>query len=242
MENEFAKRSGTEGLVAQLEEVFVGETLFLAAEYLADSQGLDLTDILESGRALNISINRPVKNMNYEYEFIVCADEGVNELSPPALEYILQHGETELKPLTALDEREIEALSSMLMAEEEPDEDLLFLLSPAAPAHLREAVLCGKEYLTYYRCSQESLSVHKNSETNYYINGEKVISLGFASDDVSDLNMSEPVLMDMGMGLSVIEPEDIDAMREILYYLNVPGGIHSVEVTSEYLDDSRVVV
>lgn len=245
MESEYIKRSGTGELVARLEERFVGETLFRAAEFLADIQDIDLADLLASGRPLNFSANRPDNDMNYEYEFIVCADDDNQEAGPGSFEYILQRSETEIQPLGSLSDDEKQSLSGVLESEEEPDEDLLYVLGPDVSPKLQDAVSCSKEYITYYRCSQQALAIMKNTETNYYINGDKIMTVGFADEAVTEnggiADENATTLLDIGMDLSIIEPEDIDLMREILYYLNLPGGMLTTEITTDFVDDNRVV-
>lgn len=240
--NEFIKRKGTGEMVAKFEEQFVGETLFNAADYLAEVQGVELEDLFNLRRPLNVSINRPTSSGRIEYEFTVVAEDEQDVPDSPAFQYVLSKSDTELIPLVDLTDEEQAQLRELIAADEEPDEEALFLLDLARDE--QQGVMCSKEYLSYYQGYQQALALTKSVETHYYIGSAKVASIGFSlgeeepipTDDTASL-----LLASSAMDLSVIEFDDMHTLNEILYYLNLPGGVIATEVTGDYLDDERVV-
>lgn len=228
--------------MAKFEEEFVGETLFRAAEHLADTQEIDLGDLFELDRPLNVSITRPTTSGYSEYEFIVFAEDATEIPGEPGLQYVLRRSETELTPLSDISDEDRQRLQTLLEAEEEPDEELLALFDLSLEE--QKSILCSKEYLTYYQAHQESLAVVKNVETHLSLDGTKIVSAGFSlsNDEPIDAgNTTDLKLMDSMMDLSIIELDDVRTMHEILYYLSLPGGVIATEVTSDYFDDDRVV-
>jgi hypothetical protein len=240
--HDFTPRRGTNELTAPFEEEFVGETLFNAAEFLAEVQGLELEDLLTLERPLSITIARPTQEGHREYEFFVCIDDGINPGDSPAFEYVLSCSDTETTPLSEVSAIERQNIRNAIAAEEEPDEDLLFLLGLEDITKEHENTTLTRQYRTYYRCAQQALAIEKNIETNYSIEGDTIASVTYAPEEISDLSDPDnPILMDGLMDLSVIELDDVLTMKEILYYLSLPGGEIATEVTADYLDDARVV-
>lgn len=242
-DSDYIDRRGSGQYIAKFEEEFVGATLFRAAEHLADTQGIDLGDLFTLGRPLNISITRPTASGHNEYEFIVFAEDATDiPDDEPGLQYVLSRSETELTPLSDISDEDRQHLRALLEAEEEPDEELLALLDLSLEE--QKPIVCSKEYLTYYQGHQVSLAVVKNVETHFSLDDTKIVSAGFSlSNDapIDASNTTDLKLMDSMMDLSIIELDDIRTMHEILYYLSLPGGVISTEVTSDYLDDDRVV-
>lgn len=241
--HDFTPRRGTTELTAPFEEEFVGETLFNAAEFLAEIQGLELDDLLQLERPLSITIARPTQDGHREYEFFVCIDEAVEATDSPAFEYVLSCADTETTPLSEVSAAERQNIRNAIAEDDEPDEDLLFLLGLEEITKEHEKTTLTRQYRTYYRCAQQALAVEKNIETNYSINGDIIASVTYASpDEITDpSNPENPILMDRLMDLSIIELDDVLTMKEILYYLSLPGGEIATEVTTDYLDDERVV-
>jgi hypothetical protein len=241
--HDFTPRRGTTELTAPFEEAFVGETLFNAAEFLAEVQGLELEDLLKLERPLSITIARPTQEGHREYEFFVCVDEAVEATDAPAFEYVLSCADTETTPLSDVTVAERQNIRNALAETEEADEDLLFLLGLEEITKEHEKTTLTRQYRTYYRCAQQALAIEKNVETNYSIDGDVIASVTYASpEEISDpSDPDNPILMDRLMDLSVIELDDVLTMKEILYYLSLPGGEIATEVTTDYLDDARVV-
>ena len=240
---DFTPRRGTTEQTAPFEEKFVGETLFNATEFLAEAQGLELEDILLLERPLSVTISRPTDYGHREYEFFACIDEQVEAADAPAFEYVLSCADTEMTPLGMLSDEERRNIRRALAETEEPDEDLLFLLDTDVITKEHATTTLTKQYRTYYTCEQQSLSIQKNVETTYSIDGDMIASVSYASNE-SITDPTDPdnlYLMDRLMDLSVIEHDDMATLKEILYYLGLPGGEVTTEVTGDYLDDERVV-
>lgn len=242
-DTEFIPRQGTAAEMARFSERFVGDTLFNAAEQLANSQDLEIEDLIELSRPLNIELARPTEYGHREYEFFVCIDDEVDEPGAVALEYVLSRADTETTPLGMLDTAELESIRKALAKDEEANEELLYFLSLDPSSKVHESVMVTKQYRTYYQCSQLTLDIEKNVETTYSIDGTQIATISYDSDEeLNDADDPEHVLLkDHLMDISVIEPDDIATLREILYYLNLPGGTIETDITGRYLDDPRVV-
>lgn len=242
-DTEFIPRRGTAAEMAEFSERFVGDTLFNAAEHLANNQDLEIEDLIELSRPLNIELARPTDYGHREYEFFVCIDDEIDEPGAAALEYVLSCADTEMIPLGMLSTAEREGIRKVLTEDEEANEELLYFLDLDPSSKVHESVMVTKQYRTYYQCSQLTLDIEKNIETTYSIDGTKIATISYDSDEeLTDADNPEHVLLkDRLMDVSVVEPDDIATLREILYYLSLPGGAIETDVTGDYLDDPRVI-
>lgn len=248
-------RENASHLIDSFENLFIGNMLIKAADHVADIADLDLSELVELGRDLGWSIERPDADGLHKYEFIIAVAEGIDEpnhINAP-FDFILSHHQTTVVPVAELSAMQKSHLIDQVINMEDIDDKLLKVLSPGAPADLQNSVGCTLQLNTRYNCSQYDSTITKTVTANYYVGDTEITSVGFDFEaeldgetesvgDTTELTANPFLLADIGSSLAVIQPEDMLDLYEILYYLNLPGGVIATEVTADYADDdSRII-
>lgn len=244
-------------LIDSFENLFIGNTLIKAADHLADIADLDLSELVQLGRELSWASERPDADGLHKYEFIIAVAEDVDEpnhINAP-FDFILSHHQTTVVSVADLSALQKSHLIDQVIKMEDIDDETLKVLSPSAPADLQNSVGCTLQLNTRYNCSQHDSTITKTVTANYYIGYTEIASVGFDFEteieidgetesvgNTTELTANPFLLADTGSSLAVIQPDDMADLYEILYYLNLPGGVIKTEVTADYADDdSRII-
>jgi hypothetical protein len=246
-------RENANHLIDSFENLFIGNVLLKAADHLADITDLEIHELIDLQKPLRSAVERPDADGMHEYEFIIALadDYAEGQKAHCPFEFILTHSHSSTMPFADLTELQKSHLLKQVLATEGIDEDILELFSPDASFALQNSIACTQQLYTRYNCSQYENTITKTITAIFYIGDTELASLGFDlgvvdetedAEDTTDLYTNPFLLAEIGSSLGIIQPADMSELNEILYYLNLPGGVIATEVTADYAaDDSRIV-
>lgn len=246
-------RENASHLIDSFENVFIGETLIKAADYLSDLADLELHELIDLRRPLIHSIQRPDADGSHEYIFTITLADEIDEPTAAGapFEFILVHTHSSSVSFGDLTSMQKSHLLDQIINMADVDDDILSLFSADASPALQSSVDCTQQVSTRYNCSQHESTITKTVTAHFYIGDTELTSLSFdfelngetdETEDTTDLYANPFLLAEIGSNLAVIQPADMHELYEILYYLNLPGGVIATEVTADYADDDNRIV
>lgn len=242
MSETYAPRPLRDKYLIPVEEELVGETLFKAAEYLAETQDEDyFCEIYEPGHPLKRTVERGVGDVSYAYSFMVYRDDDT-EAPGNFLAFNLESEEVEAHEFKDMEPGQRETLLDLLAMSDVPYDELIGKLQQTLEDEDADSVVCTKKITTTYACDQETNTIRKYSEVDYLIGSESVMVIGPDPSDPTDTSDAAMEMRGMAFCLSVAEVADIKAIEEILYYLDLPGGKLTKDVTTHYVDENYTLV
>lgn len=229
---EHARQADPNEQLRQQEREFVGEIMPQVVDFMVQRYGFDFNVLQATGRPVALECIVPSEIGERTYSLTIGTDDTddmparIGEKAPLLYRFRVTDQEEVLYP--ALDEMQRVGIITMLEEHEGADGELTsLLLDPSRVDELGD-ITCATESVVQYMCDADELTIEKEVGTNYYLDGERIMMIGVDGEDVRDDKPVdddlEQMFASMGDDMAAINLDDLKAMREVLYYLQLPGG------------------